>query len=191
MIWRDILYNSVFPDFSVIAALARTFSIDAQSINISENFEDISNSPLFCLKSVRSGGQFDVVLTLYHNLEIADDNEMLSRIARFLGGDILASDDESSDPYAMILFAPSGNIDKVYVNADDLDNQDIYNLNSRPVGDDKDRYREGVEAGSLCPAAGFWFTPAKLESRRYFEAGDIMPEVASDYGRTIWQWVGD
>jgi hypothetical protein len=31
-------------------------------------------------------------------------------------------------------------------------------------------------------------TPAKSGSRRFFKSGDTMPEVASDYGSTIWQW---
>jgi hypothetical protein len=52
-----------------------------------------------------------------------------------------------------------------------------------------------VESGSIraaanqpCPQAGFWFTPAKVGSRRYFKLGDTMPDVGGDYGATIWQW---
>jgi hypothetical protein len=44
------------------------------------------------------------------------------------------------------------------------------------------------EAGQACPKAGYWMTPAKSGSRRFFKSGDTMPEVASDYGSTIWQW---
>ncbi|PHV11075.1 hypothetical protein [Chitinimonas sp. BJB300] len=44
------------------------------------------------------------------------------------------------------------------------------------------------EAGQPCPQAGFWFTPAKTGSRRAFKQGETMPEVASGYGATIWQW---
>lgn len=43
-------------------------------------------------------------------------------------------------------------------------------------------------AGQLCPQSGFWFTPAKTDSRRYFKAGEIMPRFETDYGETIWQW---
>lgn len=44
------------------------------------------------------------------------------------------------------------------------------------------------EASQPCPREGFWFTPAKVGSRRYFKTGDVMPEVGGDYGATIWQW---
>jgi hypothetical protein len=44
-----------------------------------------------------------------------------------------------------------------------------------------------VEAGKHCPQAGFYFTPAKTNSRQSFKLGDIMPSVGGDYGSTIWQ----
>lgn len=44
------------------------------------------------------------------------------------------------------------------------------------------------EAGQPCPREGWWITPAKADSRRYFKAGEIMPAFESDYGTTIWQW---
>ena len=45
-----------------------------------------------------------------------------------------------------------------------------------------------VEGGNSCPQTGYWFTPAQLNSRRHFKAGEIMPTIGSDYGATIWQW---
>jgi hypothetical protein len=50
--------------------------------------------------------------------------------------------------------------------------------------------RDGLrcEAGQPCPRAGYWFTPARLASRQRFEQGQVMPEVGSPYGATIWQW---
>jgi hypothetical protein len=44
------------------------------------------------------------------------------------------------------------------------------------------------DAGQPCPREGFWFTPARLDSRRRFKAGEAMPEVGGRYGATIWQW---
>ena len=44
------------------------------------------------------------------------------------------------------------------------------------------------EGGEACPKSGYWITPAKSGSRRYFQQGTSMPEVVSDYGSTIWQW---
>jgi hypothetical protein len=47
------------------------------------------------------------------------------------------------------------------------------------------------EAGQPCPHEGFWHTPAKNDSRRFFKSGDIMPAFNSDWGQTIWEWDKD
>ncbi|MRS98109.1 hypothetical protein GJQ57_05500 [Ralstonia pickettii] len=47
------------------------------------------------------------------------------------------------------------------------------------------------EAGQACPKSGYWITPAKSGSRRFFSQGAPMPEEVSDYGSTIWQWDSD
>lgn len=52
--------------------------------------------------------------------------------------------------------------------------------------------RRSVRGGSPCPEAGWWQTPAKAGSRRYFEAGEIMPVFAgSSWGETNWVWSAD
>ncbi|WKZ87131.1 hypothetical protein N5B55_20425 [Ralstonia pickettii] len=55
------------------------------------------------------------------------------------------------------------------------------------------RYRPAGRApsGDACPRSGWWFTPAATNSRRYFQQGEVMPTIASDYGSTIWQWDAD
>lgn len=53
-----------------------------------------------------------------------------------------------------------------------------------------DKLRLRCEGGEPCPKGGHWETPAKVDSRRSFQAGEIMPSIDSDYGQTIWQWVG-
>jgi hypothetical protein len=45
-----------------------------------------------------------------------------------------------------------------------------------------------VAAGQSCPEAGFYFTPARSDSRRLFQKGDVMPDFGAEYGTTIWQW---
>lgn len=42
-------------------------------------------------------------------------------------------------------------------------------------------------AGQPCPHEGYWHTPAKVDSRRFFKTGEIMPRFEGDYGETIWQ----
>jgi hypothetical protein len=45
------------------------------------------------------------------------------------------------------------------------------------------------EAGNACPQAGYWFTTAKVGSRRRFSTGETMPEIKhSPWGSTIWYW---
>jgi len=51
--------------------------------------------------------------------------------------------------------------------------------------------RHNVPAGHPCPEAGWWFTAAKPDSRRYFKQGETMPKVGGDYGQTFWQWSPD
>ena len=51
--------------------------------------------------------------------------------------------------------------------------------------------RNNVPANQPCPEAGWWFTPAQANSRRYFKQGEIMPSVGGDYGETFWQWSPD
>jgi hypothetical protein len=53
---------------------------------------------------------------------------------------------------------------------------------------DTPRSRSNVPAGNPCPEAGWWFTPAQANSRRYFKQGETMPSVGGDYGLTFWQW---
>ncbi|MDP9894638.1 hypothetical protein J2W32_003514 [Variovorax boronicumulans] len=46
-----------------------------------------------------------------------------------------------------------------------------------------------VPGGESCPRTGWWLTPAKVGSRRYFKVGEIMPVIdGSSYGSTFWQW---
>src|SRR5690606_34655312 len=49
-----------------------------------------------------------------------------------------------------------------------------------------------VSGGNPVPRSGYWFTPAKQGSRRYFMHGDTFPEIeGSAYGATFWQWATD
>lgn len=48
---------------------------------------------------------------------------------------------------------------------------------------------ERIPAGQPCTHAGYWFTPAQANSRRYFAQGEIMPRFdQSDWGETLWYW---
>jgi hypothetical protein len=64
-----------------------------------------------------------------------------------------------------------------------------YAREHHPLGSDPTpATRLRAEAGQPCPREGFWLTPARVNSRRYFKQGEVMPDLHSDYGATIWQW---
>jgi len=44
------------------------------------------------------------------------------------------------------------------------------------------------EAPNPCPREGWWHTPAQPGSRRLFKTGELMPDLRTDYGATIWEW---
>jgi hypothetical protein len=48
--------------------------------------------------------------------------------------------------------------------------------------------RGRAEGGQPCPREGWWFTPAKANSRRHFKKDEVMPDLKTDWGATIWQW---
>jgi Domain of unknown function (DUF1911) len=56
------------------------------------------------------------------------------------------------------------------------------------VEQDEGAARLRCEAGKPCPREGWWFTPAKPDSRRHFAHGEVMPTFSADYGATIWQF---
>lgn len=45
-----------------------------------------------------------------------------------------------------------------------------------------------IAGGEKCVEPGFYFAPARPDSRRYFSRGDTAPSFDTQYGTTIWQW---
>lgn len=60
-------------------------------------------------------------------------------------------------------------------------------LNSQQAVTNAPGYSRLAE-GETCLETGFYFTPAKSDSRRLFKKGDVMPRLDTAYGQTIWQW---
>lgn len=49
-----------------------------------------------------------------------------------------------------------------------------------------------LQSGSICNRAGFWFTPAIVNSRQRFELGQVMPnDPDSPFGLIFWQWLSE
>lgn len=55
--------------------------------------------------------------------------------------------------------------------------------------EDRTNHPSRIESGQPCSKAGYWFTPAQANSRRYFQQGEIMPGFSdSSWGDTLWYW---
>ena len=48
--------------------------------------------------------------------------------------------------------------------------------------------RPKITGGERCVTAGYYFTPARPNSRRRFAINQCAPAYDSQYGQTIWQW---
>ncbi len=68
------------------------------------------------------------------------------------------------------------------------DHRHLSNADGLDGSDTSGRARLRCDSGQPCPQTGYWLTPAQLDSRRHFNAGDVMPSLGGDYGVTIWQW---
>jgi hypothetical protein len=47
-----------------------------------------------------------------------------------------------------------------------------------------------AKAGTPCPRTGFWKTQSNEIAKCYYKEGELMPDLGSSYGFTIWEWVG-
>ena len=52
--------------------------------------------------------------------------------------------------------------------------------------------QQSVQGGLPCPKEGWWFTVAKMDSRRYFKMGAIFPKLeGNSWGAAFWIWSPD
>jgi hypothetical protein len=47
-----------------------------------------------------------------------------------------------------------------------------------------------AKAGEPSPRSGLWQSQDSKAQQRHFEQGEIMPDLRSAYGFTIWQYMG-
>ena len=48
-----------------------------------------------------------------------------------------------------------------------------------------------AKAGEPCPRTGIWQSLTVTNEKRAYKQGDIMADLGSAYGFTIWQYVGE
>ena len=51
--------------------------------------------------------------------------------------------------------------------------------------------RLSFQAGEICPRSGYWFTVAKINSRQYFNEGEVFPNFKNNWGVVYWQFAGE
>lgn len=124
-------------DGVIAQAVADAFSVDPSGVRISDRIEDIAIDPVFCLKAPLPGATFNFQLSIYvaEGVEASEDSP--TAISRTLHRNLLTSNDESSDPYSMLLVQPDGRKQVVQVNPNELDQKGAYQpaqpvLHSRP-----------------------------------------------------------
>lgn len=45
-----------------------------------------------------------------------------------------------------------------------------------------------IVGGDSCVKSGYYFSPARQDSRKWFNSSETMPDFGATYGATIWQW---
>lgn len=193
MIWRDIVVREALPDGAIARALTAAFGERDGPVVVSSDIETLGGQGVFALKTSETDGTFGLTLSIYTASPVSDSSAMLRAIAQHMGSAILTSEDESADPYCMRLFDSRGSERQVRLSATALDERGEYVVEDLETGSVEPvaRVRSSVMAGEKCPETGYWFTPAKKGSRRYFVAGQPMPLVLTDYGTSLWQWDDD
>lgn len=107
MIWRDVIISLSPPDTILANALAEVFDVEREQINIITSVEKIE--PQYLVNCVISplSGDFSLLLSFYLGFEISGDLEIFSKISSAFFCSALVSNDESLDPYSMLLIDQS------------------------------------------------------------------------------------
>ena len=100
------------------------------------------------------------------------------------GASLESTTDPQRAPYCLSRFAFESHPSRWYL-VERIDGEFDDEL---PANGARTSIRLRCEAGQPCPQSGYWLTPAQLDSRRHFNAGDVMPSLGGGFGATIWQW---
>lgn len=124
MIWRDIFLDKNISNRTIINAFSLVFNIDAHQINLINNITEFKNNYLLTCIIYRNPGNFPLQLDCYVNFEIKNEFNTISHLCKILDCQILITNDEYGyeyDPWSFILFKTSGQIKRVTVDSELLD----------------------------------------------------------------------
>jgi len=137
VIWRDVLVRRSLDAREIARGLAEAFEIAVDRVMvrpIEDEFPDPAGASVVCLVFERPGG-FRTALSIYTYFETTrlDAMSVLRRLSRWLGSEILTSDDDAN-PYTLIQIAPDGETSKVNLDVFHLDEKDEFHV--RPAAFD-------------------------------------------------------
>ena len=119
-------------------------------------------------------------LPQYHNLESIDDTD---REKAHLAPSAVSREGFEAHPCRWYF------VEMVNDEYEEIDGTYAGTRESQPS--DLHRQRR-VAGGERVPQSGWWYTPAKEGSRRYFAKDAVFPVIeGSHYGETLWQWSPD
>jgi hypothetical protein len=128
MIWRDVIINRNINNSTLMEVLAKVFNLTKFDIDIADSLEGChKNKSVICILTELSGS-FCLMLTFYLTIDLEDENAVITELCRQLNCEVLISNDESNNPYSMILIDKNGVFQEVEVDSDKLDDYEEYEL---------------------------------------------------------------
>jgi hypothetical protein len=128
MIWRDLVLSCHPGVEKLVSTLAEVFNLEENAIHVTIALEDAkSDVSVICVRSELSG-QFCLLLSFYVSFSIDDEIAILTAICEKLSCQILISNDDTLNPYSMLLINPEGILYEVKINPDKLEQQEEYEV---------------------------------------------------------------
>lgn len=124
MIWRDIILDKNINKKELIKAFSLVFGLGRDRINSIDDITEFGDNYLFTFITYWLQGNFCLQLDCYPDFKIEDEFRVISHLCKILDCQALITNDKGEDvynPWAFILFKPSGEVNKVYVDDELLD----------------------------------------------------------------------
>jgi hypothetical protein len=127
MIWRDIVINRKVDKVDLKSKLVNIFKLNEDNISIVEALEESEEKSLICVLT-EIPGDFCSMFSFYLTSIINDDIPLIIEICNQLNCEALISNDETNDPYSMILINAEGILREVQVDSEKLDEYEEYKI---------------------------------------------------------------
>jgi hypothetical protein len=127
MIWRDIAIDRKVTRVELLSALMNIFKSKKEDISMVNELEDSEQKPLICVLTEMTG-DFCLMLSFYLNSIPVDEFSLITSFCKELNCKALISNDDSNNPYSMILADAEGTLDEVELDPEKLDDYEEYKV---------------------------------------------------------------